>query len=77
VPNLIDELSRIDVPALVLAGEHDAAFERASQVMAAKLPRARRLVITGAGHMLNLDQPDAFVRAIEDFESELPTPPPL
>ena len=67
VPNLVDRLAEIDCPTLVLAGAKDAAFERASQVLAARLPRARRVVLEGAGHMMNLDQPGAFAREIELF----------
>lgn len=67
VPNLVDVLHEIDLPALVLVGEHDANFQRASHVMAAKMPRAVRVEIPGAGHVLNLDQPEAFVREVERF----------
>jgi pimeloyl-ACP methyl ester carboxylesterase len=67
VPNLVDVLHEIDLPALILVGEHDANFQRASHVMAAKLPRAIRVEIPGAGHVLNLDQPEAFVREVERF----------
>jgi pimeloyl-ACP methyl ester carboxylesterase len=67
VPNLVDVLHEIDRPALVLVGEHDANFMRASHVMAAKLPRSLRIELAGAGHVLNLDQPDAFVREVERF----------
>jgi pimeloyl-ACP methyl ester carboxylesterase len=67
VPNLVDRLSEVTQPALILAGEHDANFARASHVMAAKLPRAERVEIAGAGHVLNLDEPAAFVREVERF----------
>lgn len=67
VPNLVDSLHEIDLPALVLVGEHDANFQRASHVMAAKLPRALRVELAGAGHVLNLDQPAAFVAEVERF----------
>jgi pimeloyl-ACP methyl ester carboxylesterase len=67
VPNLVDVLQGIDIPALVLVGEHDANFQRASHVMAAKLPRAVRIELAGAGHVLNLDQPEAFVAEVERF----------
>ncbi|MFI5314657.1 MAG: alpha/beta fold hydrolase [Myxococcota bacterium] len=67
VPNLVDALPEIRQPALVLVGEHDSNFQRASQVLAAKLPRAERVEIAGAGHVLNLDEPDAFVREVERF----------
>ncbi len=69
VPNLVDVLHEIDAPALVLVGEHDANFQRASHVMAAKLPRAVRIELAGAGHVLNLDQPEAFVLEVERFVS--------
>ena len=71
VPNLVDRLAEIAQPCLVLVGEHDTAFQRAAEVMAAKLPNARRLVLKGAGHPLNLDEPEAFCEAIERFHSEL------
>ena len=67
VPNLIDVLPEIAQPALVLVGEKDANFARASHVMAAKLPRAERVEIAGAGHVLNLDEPEAFLREVERF----------
>jgi len=67
VPNLVDVLPEVRQPALILVGEHDANFQRASQVMAAKLPHAERIEIAGAGHVLNLDEPAAFVREVERF----------
>ncbi len=67
VPNLVDRLHEVGAPVLVLVGEHDAAFQRASEVMAAKLPNARRVVLAGAGHQLGLDQPEGFVREVEAF----------
>jgi pimeloyl-ACP methyl ester carboxylesterase len=71
VPNLMHRLAEIHQPCLVLAGEHDAGFKRASEVLASKLPRARRVVLKGAGHVLNLDQSESFVRAVEDFVAGL------
>ncbi|HTO54431.1 MAG TPA: alpha/beta hydrolase [Myxococcota bacterium] len=67
VPNLVDALPEIAQPALVLVGERDENFQRASHVMAAKLPHAERVEIASAGHVLNLDQPAAFVRELERF----------
>jgi pimeloyl-ACP methyl ester carboxylesterase len=60
VPPIIDELSEIDCPALVAVGEKDNAFLRAADVMAARLPRAERETIPGAGHMANIDEGEAF-----------------
>jgi pimeloyl-ACP methyl ester carboxylesterase len=60
VPSIIDELSGIECPALVSVGEKDDAFLRAADVMAARLPRAERETIPGAGHMVNIDESEAF-----------------
>jgi pimeloyl-ACP methyl ester carboxylesterase len=67
VPNLVDELHRIEQPALILVGELDPAFHRAAEVMAAKLPAATRLALPDAGHVLNLDRPAAFAKEVEAF----------
>ncbi|MFQ5513012.1 MAG: alpha/beta fold hydrolase [Myxococcota bacterium] len=67
VPNLVDRLAEVRPPCLILVGEHDAAFQRAGEVLEAKLPHATRRILPGAGHVLNLDQPEAFVRAVEEF----------
>ncbi len=66
-PPVVDELAQIQVPALVLVGELDEPYLRAADVMAAKLPRARKVVIPGAGHIANLEQTAAFDAALLDF----------
>lgn len=70
-PSVIDELAGMDVPALVLVGEQDEAYLRAGEVMAAKLPRASHVVIPEAGHIVNIEQTDAFNRALLDFLASL------
>jgi pimeloyl-ACP methyl ester carboxylesterase len=54
-------VERIDVPALVLSGEHDMAdFRYGAEALARALPQARREIIPGAGHLAPLETPDAF-----------------
>ncbi len=60
VPPIIDELAEIDCPALVAVGEKDDAFLRAADVLTARLPRVERETISGAGHMANIDESEAF-----------------
>ncbi|MBV9151747.1 MAG: alpha/beta fold hydrolase [Alphaproteobacteria bacterium] len=69
---LIDSLPAIAVPTLVLVGADDRHFLAAADYMAAKIPGARKVVIPEAGHAANLDQPDAFNRAVAAFLSALP-----
>ncbi|HPG28429.1 MAG TPA: cysteine-rich CWC family protein [Myxococcota bacterium] len=59
-PSTIDELPGLDVPALVMVGELDAPFLRAAEVMAAKLPNARHVVVPDAGHIVNIEQAERF-----------------
>jgi len=68
---VIDQLGRIEQPALVVVGEKDDAYQAASEVLAQRMPRARRVVIPGAGHLVNLDEPEAFDREVLRFLREL------
>lgn len=73
-PPVIEELAGMDIPALVLVGEHDPAFLRAGEVMAAKLPRARHVVVPDAGHIVNIEQAERFDRELLGFLQELGSP---
>lgn len=66
-PPVLDDLAGMNVPALVMVGEHDAAFLRAGEVMAARLPRARHVVVPDAGHIVNIEQAERFDRTLVDF----------
>jgi pimeloyl-ACP methyl ester carboxylesterase len=66
-PGVIDDLASIEVPALVLVGEQDTAYFRAAEVMSAKLPNATHVVIPGAGHVVNIEQTEAFNQAVIEF----------
>lgn len=67
----IDSLPNIAVPTLALVGENDQPFIAASQYMAAKVPGAQLVVIPGAGHAANIDQPEAFNEAVLAFLGDL------
>jgi pimeloyl-ACP methyl ester carboxylesterase len=73
-PQVIDALPGIGVPALVVVGEHDAAYLRSAQVMAARLPNAESVTIPDAGHMVNLEQPEAFDAAVLRFLTRVAPP---
>ena len=70
--SLIDSLPTIALPTLVLVGAEDHHFLGAADYMAGKIPGAQKIVIPGAGHAANLDQPAAFNRAVADFLAGLP-----
>jgi pimeloyl-ACP methyl ester carboxylesterase len=68
---IIESLPEIKVPSLIIAGSEDTSFLAASEYMANRIPGARRVVIPGAGHAVNIDQPEAFMEAVQPFLDSL------
>ncbi|HYH44737.1 MAG TPA: alpha/beta fold hydrolase [Thermoanaerobaculia bacterium] len=61
-------LGEIRVPALILAGEEDTLIPpEESRQMAAAIPGSSLVMIPGAGHLANLEQPEAFNQALARF----------
>lgn len=66
-------LATIGVPTLVLHGADDQLMPPAEgEKLKAGIPGAELVLIEGAGHLLNLEQPDLFNDALLDFLSTLP-----
>lgn len=66
-PEVIESLGSVAVPTLVLVGQLDKPFLKAADYMASHIPGAVKVVLPGAGHAANIDQPDAFNQAVEGF----------
>lgn len=66
-PRVIESLPDIAVPTLVIVGAEDKPFLAATDYMARKIPGAEKVVIPNAGHAVNIDQPEAFNAAVDDF----------
>lgn len=63
-----DALASIRVPTLAIAGEVDPAAPAAvMEKMAARIPGAQYVVLPRAGHLANLEQPQAFNAALVAF----------
>jgi 3-oxoadipate enol-lactonase len=61
-------LREIDIPCLALVGADDIAMPPLmAETLARHLPNAELVVIPGAGHLSNLEQPEAFNAALEKF----------
>jgi 3-oxoadipate enol-lactonase len=59
-------LAGIGRPTLCVVGTKDATLAGMEQIQAT-IPGARMHKLEGAGHLSNLEQPQAFTRAIRDF----------
>ena len=67
------EVPRINVPTLLLAGEHDQ-LDSVEQHRCEVLPRianSRLQIIPGSGHLVPVDEPVALAEAINAFIAEL------
>jgi pimeloyl-ACP methyl ester carboxylesterase len=67
-PDSTDLLPAMSCPALVVVGEEDAITPPAdAEAMQRLLPRSRLVVLPQAGHLSNMETPDAFASALADF----------
>jgi 3-oxoadipate enol-lactonase len=67
-----DRVARIDCLTLILVGDEDGITPPAlSEELHRMIPGSRLEQITGAGHLSNAEQPQAFNSAIESFVSQL------
>ena len=65
---VMDRLSEINVPTLVMAGRHDFLFPPEHQaVLADRLPDAKLILIERAGHNPQMERPAEVIRGIRDF----------
>jgi 3-oxoadipate enol-lactonase len=65
-------LPTISVPTLVIVGENDVVTPpEAAREMASAIPSARLEVLEGAGHLSNLERPDAFNAVLREFLDSL------
>jgi len=67
VADLRPRLAALRLPVLVVVGGEDRMSLAPSRELAGAIPRARLVIIEGAGHVVNLAQPAAFNAAVEEF----------
>ncbi len=62
------DLQKINVPSLIMAGEHDMDTPvDYGQYIAAQIPQAGFITIPGAGHISNVENAPFVNSQIEDF----------
>ncbi|MCB1743511.1 MAG: alpha/beta hydrolase [Gammaproteobacteria bacterium] len=63
----IDSLPNIKVPVLIIIGDGDTHYLQGSAYMAERIPNARNVVVPGAGHGVNIEQPEVVNQAMAEF----------
>ncbi len=69
--DLKDGFSKMDVPLLVIAGDEDDPTLEASLYLKRTIKSSALLVMPKCGHTMNLEDPDAFNRAVLDFVTQV------
>jgi len=72
--SLWPRLGEVRARVLLLAGALDVKYGAIARAMAASLPGARVATVPGAGHAAHLEQPDAWLDAVEPFLDGEPAP---
>ncbi len=66
--NFLDQLEKIDVPTLIVVGEHDAiATPEEMRFISEAIPDSAWLQMPGVGHMAPLENPHVFNEALAEF----------
>ena len=65
--DLVDDMRKIRVPALIVTGDRDEPCLAPGLLMRREIPGAGLLVLPRSGHALNLEEPEAFNRALTEF----------
>jgi len=63
-------LPEIKIPTLVIAGAQDANFIDSARYLKRNIPDSELTIISGAGHMVNLEAPEAFNDTVLSFLKE-------
>ncbi len=67
VYDLGDRLTGLRVPTLIVTGDEDEPCLEPALFMKRRIPTAGLVVVPKAGHTINLEEPEAFNRAVLDF----------
>jgi 3-oxoadipate enol-lactonase len=74
-PMAIKELSRIKIPTLIVTAEYDLALcKEVAQIIQKEIPNSSLISIKGAGHIMNMDKPEEFNKAISTFINRVKIP---
>ena len=70
-PPAVERLSEIRVPALIILGDRDVSDITAiADILEKNIAGSKKIVISGAGHLVNMEKPEEFNRIVLDFLSE-------
>jgi len=67
----MNEVEKVDLPTLILCGDEDQLTPvRYSQFLHSRIEGSKLEILSGAGHMVMIESPEAFNEKIKDFITE-------
>jgi 3-oxoadipate enol-lactonase len=59
-------------PFLVIVGDRDVPdIQAIVKTLEVKIPRAKKVIVRGAGHMVNMEKPEEFNAAVLEFLKQI------
>jgi pimeloyl-ACP methyl ester carboxylesterase len=65
--SFVEDLDAIQCPTLVLVGETDTHYLAEAELLERRIKNAKRVVVPGAGHAMNVEAPDRFESEVMEF----------
>jgi pimeloyl-ACP methyl ester carboxylesterase len=71
-PSALNRLMDIPQPTLIITSDLDLAdCKEVADIMEEQIPNSRKVEVQGAGHGMNIDQPEEFNKYVLDFIESL------
>ncbi|PYN17855.1 MAG: alpha/beta hydrolase [Candidatus Rokuibacteriota bacterium] len=67
IMDLGERMEKLEVPTLIMTGDEDDPCLEPAIFMKRKIPTSGLVVLPKSGHAINLEEPEAFNRAVLDF----------
>ena len=64
---LVEDMKQISVPALIVTGDEDDPCLEPALLMKRSIPNSGLVVLPRSGHTINIEEPEAFNRALFEF----------
>jgi L-proline amide hydrolase len=65
--DITGRLGEIEIPTLVITGEHDEATPAINQTVSSGIRGSESVVYPGASHMAHVEDPDGYMRVLDGF----------
>jgi L-proline amide hydrolase len=71
--DITDRLGEIRIPTLVITGELDEATPAINETVSSGIPGAESVIYPNASHMAHVEDPDGYMRVLDDFLTRVET----